>query len=135
MRKKDVPQDESKLSLNGINELCYAVDEKGNYTTTQSKGWEPKILALNKAIENIDERIMIAKERVLNNTTSPIEYYMEMHRMDLPILASYAGVWKWRIKRHFKPAIFKKLSTKTLHKYATVFNISLAQLQNIDSKE
>ena len=132
MRKKDVPQDRSKLGSKNIRELCYAVDDKGNYTTEHSTGWEPKTIALEKALNDIDERIAAAKERVSNNLTSPIEYYMEVHRMDLPILASYVGIWKWRVKRHFKPSIFKKLNNRTLSKYAEVFDISIEKLKNIE---
>lgn len=132
MQKKDVPQDESKLSSKNMKELCYAVDENGEYTTELSTGWEPKTIALSNAIHDIEERILEAKNRVKNGKTSPIEYYMELHRMDVPILASYVGFWQWRVKRHFKPSVFKKLSNKILEKYASVFDISVAQLQNIE---
>ncbi len=132
MQKKDVPQDFSKLSSKNMKELCYAVDEDGKYTTELSTGWEPKTIALSNAIEDIEERVALAKQRVKNGETSPIEYYMELHRMDLPILASYVGLWKWRVKRHFKPSVFKKLSNKILEKYATVFDISVEKLKNME---
>ncbi|GGH38550.1 hypothetical protein IA57_04610 [Mangrovimonas yunxiaonensis] len=131
MKKEDVPQDESNIKAANYKELCYAVDEDGNYTTVNSTGWTPKAIALNNAIENINERVEEAKTRVLNNQTSPIEYYMEFHKMDVGILASYVGLWKWRVKRHFKPRVFNKLSKKTLQKYADVFNVSIAQLKDI----
>ncbi|MCF6346956.1 MAG: hypothetical protein L3J20_01485 [Flavobacteriaceae bacterium] len=133
MKKKDVPQDKSNLESVSFRELCYAVDENGEYVTANSTGWNPKTIALNNAIQEINERIKKAKTNVLNNQTSPIEYYMEVHKMDLSILASYVGMWKWRVKRHFKPSVFEKLNTKILNKYATVFDISIAQLQNIQS--
>ena len=132
MKKSDVPQDKSNLESANFKELCYAVDENGEYTTAHSTGWDPKTIALNKAIEDINERTEDAKQRVLNKTTSPIEYYMELHKMDLPILASYVGIWKWRVKRHFKPSVFDKLSSKILQKYADVFEISIDQLKNIE---
>lgn len=132
MQKKDVPQDNSNLSSKNMKELCYAVDNEGKYTTELSTGWEPKTIALANAIEEIEERIAIAKQRVKNNVTSPIEYYMEVHKMDIPILASYVGMWQWRVKRHFKPSVFKKLTNKTLQKYATVFDVSVEQLKNIE---
>ncbi len=132
MQKKDVPQDKSTLSSKNIKELCYAVDENGEYTTELSTGWEPKTIALSKALEDIEERVSEAKQRVKDGKTSPIEYYMELHRMDLPILASYVGMWKWRVKRHFKPSVFKKLSIKILEKYASVFEISVEKLKNIE---
>ena len=109
MKKSEVPQDKSNLESANFRELCYAVDENGEYTTEHTTGWDPKTIALNNAIEEINERIADAKQRVLDNKTSPIEYYMELHKMDLSVLASYVGMWKWRVKRHFKPSVFKKL--------------------------
>lgn len=135
MKKDEVPQDNSNLESANFKELCYAVDENGEYTTVNSSGWDPKTIALNKAIEEIKLRVEDAKQRVLNHQTSPIEYYMEYHKMDLPILASYVGMWKWRVKRHFKPQVFQKLSDKTLQKYADVFEISIQQLKNIQLHE
>ncbi|MFL0353028.1 hypothetical protein [Xanthomarina sp. GH4-25] len=131
MKKDEVPQDKSNLESANFKELCYAVDENGEYTTVNSSGWDPKTIALNKAIEDIKERVEDAKQRVLNNQSSPIEYYMEFHKMDLPILASYVGMWKWRVKRHFKPKVFNKLPKKILQKYADVFDVSMEQLNNI----
>lgn len=131
MKKNEVPQDKSNLESANFKELCYAVDDNGEYTTAHSTGWNPKKIALDNAIEEINARIADAKTRVENNETSPIEYYMELHKMDLGILSSYVGLWQWRVKRHFKPSIFKKLSSKTLEKYAEVFNITVEELQQL----
>ncbi len=132
MKKKEVPQDESKLEKANIKDMVYAVDENGEYVTELSTGWEPKTIALDNAIKEIEERIENARQRVLKNETSPIEYYMEKAKMDVPILASYVGFWQWRVKRHFKPSLFEKLKEKTLQKYADVFDVSVDQLKNID---
>ncbi|MBM1105526.1 hypothetical protein JQC67_05160 [Aurantibacter crassamenti] len=133
MKKDEVPQDESNLASANIKDMVYAVDENGEYTTELSTGWAPKTIALDNAIQIIEERIADAKKRVLENKTSPIEYYMEVHKMDLQILASYVGFWKWRVKRHFKPSVFKKLNNKKLQKYADLFEITIDQLKNIDA--
>ena len=133
MKKEEVPQDESNLASANIKDMVYAVDENGEYVTELSTGWAPKTIALDNAIHVIEERIEDAKKRVLENQTSPIEYYMEVHKMDLQILASYVGLWKWRVKRHFKPSVFKKLNNKILQKYADVFEISIEQLKNMDA--
>ena len=132
MKKKEVPQDKSNLESANFRELCYAVDENGEYTTENSSGWEPKTVALNNAIEEINERIEDAKKRVLDGKTSPIEYYMELHKMDVGILASYAGIWQCKVKRHFKPSVFRKLSDRTLKKYAEVFEISVEEMKKVD---
>jgi len=132
MKKDEVPQDESNLESANFRELCYAVDDDGEYVTLNSTGWKPKTIALDNAIEVIKERIADAKQRVLAGKTSPIEYYMEVHKMDIGILASYVGFWQWRVKRHFKPHVFKRLKKKTLQKYADVFEISIEELKNIE---
>ena len=132
MKKNEVPQDKSNLESANFKELCYAVDENGEYTTELSTGWSPKTIALNNAIEALNERITASKQRVKDLKVSPLEYYMELHKMDLPILASYVGIWKWRVKRHFRPAVFKNLNNKTLQKYADVFDITIEELQRTD---
>lgn len=132
MKKNEVPQDKSNLESANFKELCYAVDENGEYTTELSTGWSPKTIALNNAIEALSERISASKQRVKDHKVSPLEYYMELHKMDLPILASYVGIWKWRVKRHFRPAVFKNLNNKTLQKYADVFDITIEELQRTD---
>ena len=130
MKKEEVPQDEGNLSKSKMKELVYATDEKGNYTTALSTGWEPKTIALSNSIEEINNRIIAAKEQVKNGEISPIGYYMELHKMDVAVLSSYAGLWKWRVKRHFDPKVFTGLSDKILQKYASAFAISLDELKN-----
>jgi hypothetical protein len=131
MKKKEVPQDKSNLESANFRELCYAVDDNGEYTTAHSTGWDPKKIALDNAIEEINARIADAKNRLNKGETSPIEYYMELHKMDVGILASYVGFWQWKVKRHFKPSVFKKLSDKTLIKYAEAFDISVEELKSM----
>jgi len=133
MKKSDVPQDKSNLESANIKDMVYALDENGNYTTELSTGWSPKTIALDNAIKVIEERVEDAQKRVLSGQTSPIEYYMELHKMDITILSSYVGLWKWRVKRHFKPAVFAKLNEKILQKYADVFEITIKELKDINN--
>lgn len=130
MKKEEVPQDKSNLSKNKIRELCYATDANGEYTTVLSEGWEPKTIALANSIQDIEERIEQAKNEVQSGKISPIVYFMESNRMDLATLSNYVGMWKWRVKRHFKPTVFAKLSNKVLTKYAVVFEITPEELKN-----
>lgn len=130
MKKDAVPQDESSLSKKNIKELCYAVDESGNYTTVLSQGWKPKAIAMEVSLQDIQERAKQAQEGVREGRLSPIAYFMEINKMDLPILAGYMGMWRWRVKRHLKPRVFRKLSPRLLAKYAEVFQISVTTLKN-----
>lgn len=131
MKTNEVPQDKSPLE-NISREVYYAIDENGKYTTELSTGWNVKTIAINNTLQEIERRVEEAKQRVLENKTSPIEYYMELHKMDIPTLSSYVDLWQWRVKRHFKPRIFKKLSEKILQKYADAFEISINELQRIN---
>ncbi|UOK42951.1 MULTISPECIES: hypothetical protein [Flavobacterium] len=130
MKKEEVPQDKSNLSKSNMKELCYATDENGNYTTALSSGWEPKTIALENSIQDINERVEEAKNDVKAGISSPIVYFMEVHKMDWNILASYVGMWVWRVKRHGKPTVFKKLNDKIMAKYAEAFEISVETLKN-----
>jgi hypothetical protein len=134
MEKENVPQHDGNLSKKNLKELVYATDENGNYTTALSTGWEPKAIALSNAIDDIKERAEEARQQVIAGEVSPICYFMELNKMDLNILASYVGYWKWRVKRHFKPSVFAKLNDKTLQKYADAFDISIAELKNSITK-
>jgi len=134
MKKTDIPQDQSSLN-NFTKEICYALDETGNYTTNLSTGWDIKASALNVAWVDIENRIANAKEKVLNHEASPILFYMELKLMDITILSAYTGFYKWTVKRHLKPEIFNKLSDKVLKLYADIFEINIDKLKDIKLNE
>jgi hypothetical protein len=134
VKKKEVPQDTSSLN-NFTKELCYAVDETGKYTTDLSSGWNVKSSALDVAWKDIENRIALAKTKVLNGEVSPILYYMELKLMDMTILSAYTGFYKWTIKRHMKSSVFNGLSDKKLRLYADVFEITIDKLKNIELNE
>ncbi|WP_335965158.1 hypothetical protein [Galbibacter sp. PAP.153] len=135
MKKEEVPQDKSSLNTMNAKELYYAVDEDGNYTTAKSSGWEAKTIALKNAIQEINERIEAARQQVITGKASPIVYYMEFHKMEIGILSSYVGMCRWRVKRHFSPRNFKKLSIKVLQRYADVFEVSIEELKEIPNED
>ena len=130
MKKDEIPQDPGALGRIA-KEVSYVVDENGNYTTGLSSGWEIKIKALDVAWEDVEKRIADAKQKVLNGEASPLLYYMELKLMDIEIVAGYTGFWKWQVKKHLKPEVFKKLSDRKLEKYAKVFEITKEQLLHI----
>jgi len=134
MKKENVPQDLSALGKI-TKEVCYATDESGKYATQLSSGWDVKINALDVAWEDINERIAAARQKVLNQETRPILFFMAYRLMDLKLLADYTGFWQWQIKRHLKPEIFNGLSDKKLQKYAEAFNVSVADLKTMTVHE
>ncbi len=134
MKKEEIPQDDGALNKL-TKELVYAVDSTGNYTTALSTGWEVKAKALDVAWEDIEKRIASARQKVLNNEASPILYFIELRLMDIGIVSAYTGFWKWTIKRHLKPSIFRKLPESKLQKYAEAFNVSVDELKTMKVHE
>lgn len=134
MEKKDIPQDLSALGKI-TNELCYAVDENGNYSPELSKGWEVKITALDAAWKDIGERVEAARQRVMKGEASPLLFFMELRLMDIPIVAGYTGFWKFQVRNHLKPSAFAKLPEKKLARYASVFDVSVEQLKTMNPHE
>lgn len=131
MKKNELPQDKSALE-NFTREVCYVKNEEGKYETDLSIGWETKKVALDRAWEDIEERVKDAKDKVLAGEASPVLYFMEQKLMDLSVLSGYSGFWKWQIRRHMKPAVFKKLSEKQLQRYSDAFDISVDELKNFN---
>jgi hypothetical protein len=126
MNKKDVPQDSAILGQ--WHEISYATDQEGQYTLVASAGWEPANLANQQAWHLLREQLQQEEERVRAGEKSPIAYFMVKHQMDTRLLAKYVGLPHWRVKRHLKPAIFRRLQIQILAVYADVFDISIQQL-------
>ncbi|MDO3625735.1 hypothetical protein [Mucilaginibacter sp. BT774] len=134
MKKENVPQDMGALGKI-TKEVCYATDNTGKYVTELSSGWDVKSGALDVAWKDVEERVARAKRRVLNGEVSPLLFFMEYRLMDIEILAGYSGFWKWQVKRHLKPDVFKKLSDKKLQKYADAFNVKVEDLKTMTVHE
>lgn len=128
MEKQNIPQDDWGLSDGVSRELCYAIDENGNYTTGLSPGWEPKNVVLTEAWREIYEKLLLIAEQVKDKKVSPLLYFMEFNLMIPSILASSVGISSWRVKLHFKPYFFKRISPKLLEKYAQELGIKPEQL-------
>ena len=134
MKKEEIPQDDGALNKL-TKEVVYAVDKEGNYTTELSTGWDVKSTALDLAWDDIEQRIVNARKKVLKNEASPILFFMELRLMDIGIVAAYTGFWKWTIKQHMKPSVFKKLSDKKLQQYADAFNVTVEALKTMNVHE
>jgi len=129
MKINEVPQDHEAFKDKGkVHKLVYATKEDGTYTGVNSEGWEVENLATTQAWEAVLEDLKDTEQQVKEGKLSPIPYFMQKSLMDISILASHMGKWKWQVKRHFKPGIFNKLDDQTLAKYAGVFHISIAEL-------
>ncbi len=132
MKTTDVPQDDANMLQGKFKEPVYSLDADGNFTTVPSVGWNPKNEVMQEAWDNVNMKIERAKQDVVSGKVSPIAYYIEKNIMDVGLVASYMGIWKYRVKKHLKPKNFMKLSYGMLERYAKVFDITVEQLVNIE---
>ena len=130
MDRREAPQDEDSTHA-GVRKLLYAVDEDGRYTSVRSAGWEVEATATRTALEEIERQRDDAWQRAAAGTTSPLEVHMYDCRMDLPLLAGAAGMWRWRVRRHFDPKRFARLPRRVLERYAEALGLDIEALQRI----
>lgn len=133
MEKDSVPQDASP-TYGGLRKLLYAVDESGKYTGVPSSGWEAESFSTELAVSEINRQRDDAWQRAREGKTSALEYHMYRNRMDFDTLVMVSGIWRWRVRRHFKPSVYAKLSDKLLARYAEAMGVSVAQLRQLPDR-
>jgi hypothetical protein len=129
MRRMDVPQDRGLFGE--WKEVSYAVDDDGKYVLVQSAGWEPANIANHMAWESIDAEVGAVLAKVRKGELSPLAYHMARYQMDPGLLAGYAGLFRWQVRRHMKPAAFRRISTALADRYAAIFRITPEELMKM----
>lgn len=127
MNDSKVPQHNISTYANN-KKAIYATDENGEYTIVASSGWNVEEEATRQALMELERLADHAYERVARGKVSPLYFHMYDRRMDLQTLSQATGMFKWRIKRHFRPMIFDKLSGKMVARYADTLGISIESL-------
>lgn len=121
MRTDDVPQDPCS-TYGGHKKLIYAQTETGEYTGVKSSGWEVEATATLDAVAQFEAWAAEARAEVEAGRKSPLYFHMYDCRMDFPLLCQLTGLWGWRVKRHFNPRHFSRLSDAVLARYATAMD-------------
>lgn len=131
MLDSEVPQ-EGNSTLGGHRKAMYARGTDGKLHIVQSAGWEVEEIVTKQAVDDLLRLTEEARQRVLAGLTSPLEYHMYRVRMDVPLLSQASGIWQWRIRRHFRPAVFAGLSASLLTTYADAMGMTVDQLKKAD---
>lgn len=129
MRSKDVPQDQALFG--DRKEVTYAVDDDGRYVLVPSAGWEPANIANHMAWESIDAEVRAVLTRVRAGELSPLAFHMARHQMESRMLAAYTGLFRWQVRRHMKPEVFRRISPALAGRYAAVFRITPEELMGV----
>lgn len=126
MEIDQIPQDDSKI-FRGQKKVIYAT-RNGNYETGTTTGWQAEEFVTEQAVVELNQQTELALQAVRNGEKSVIYYLMYKYRHDELSLSQATGIWKWQIRRHFRPTVFAKLSAKTLEKYAEAFGMKAEEL-------
>lgn len=133
MKANEVPQDKGNYkNRDQSRKVVYATNDKGDYTTVNSDGWDVEHLATMQAWDEAAKELEEVLQDIRKGVLSPLAYFMKKNLMDVAMLARHVGKWQWQVKRHFKPAVFAGLSDTLLQKYADAFNISVEAIRQFD---
>lgn len=127
MELNEVPQDNISTYANN-KKAMYATDSNGNYDVVASSGWKIEEEATMQAVQELERLAKDAYTQVSSGSKSPLFFYMYDKRMDLQVLSESTGIYKWRIKRHFKPSVFWKLPSKILDHYGIALGMTTDEL-------
>jgi hypothetical protein len=131
MLERDVPQ-EGNATLAGQRKAVYAVGDDGRMRLVASRGWEAEEIVTRQAVEDLERRAAEARARALAGAASPLEYHMYAARMDLALLSQTTGLWRWRIRRHFRSQVFLSLSKRIKQRYSEALGITAEGLEKVD---
>ena len=130
MKSDAVPQD-GLAHYGQARKAMYATGDDGRYEVVPSSGWQAEEAVTLDAVSEYAVMAEQARERVKAGTSSPLEFHMYACRMDEPLLAESAGIWRWRLRRHLRPRVFARLSASLLQRYATALGIGVDQLKRL----
>lgn len=130
MDTEDVPQDQS-ITYAGHNKLLYARRRSGGYTAVKSSGWHAEELATCDAVREYERLAGEALQAARAGQASPLYFHMYRCRMDPSLLSQVTHIFRWRVKRHFRSDIFRKLSGATLNRYAQALDMTPDELQQL----
>lgn len=108
----------------GVKIISYVANNKGNQELVQGSMWSAVDVVNHQAWQEIDKHITASKEKVAAGRASCLHYYMTANQMDAGLLASYTRQPRWLVRLHLIPFCFSRLRSRTLGKYAEVFNVS-----------
>jgi hypothetical protein len=106
-----------------VVKAAYVVGADKRYTTVPSSGTEDEIIVAEQAVAWFANEARKAHHRALAGESSPLEYQMYRHRMEIPTLAGTTGFWRWTVRRHLRPKPFSKLTPEQRARYAAVFGM------------
>lgn len=122
MKEKDMKATPSKQTF-----VMYAEKEDGTYGSFETGSYLIEN-DLDDFWKKMEHREKVMREKLLSGACSPIEYYMVIEELTPTELAQRTGIGLSKVKKHLSPEGFGKARVSQIEKYASVFNIAVANL-------
>lgn len=138
-KEPDPPENQAEqqepLMYRNNREVFYSFNKEKGFTQKVDYQYSANQEIIRQGWDAAEERMNAVRQQIAAGMLSPIAYHMERCLMELPILASYMKLTRWRVRRHLKPSGYNKLTTELRSKYAAVFGIPVNELDKIDPKD
>jgi len=135
MKTEDVPQDKEQSMLAGHQRACYAVDTEGRYVVVGSLGWEVENIVNSQANDDVRAQIAAILKRARQGEASALAYHMARRQMGVGLLASYAGISRFRVYWHLRPKVFARLPEYLLKNYAEALQLPVEELRTLPAED
>jgi hypothetical protein len=108
--------------------LTYRPGADGHVEARRDDGFEDVNAVHDRAWRMIHREAADAWREVAEGRRSPLYYHMVASLMDAEGLAQYVGLWTWRVRRHLRPDVFRRLGPALLQKYAWALRLTAEEL-------
>lgn len=107
--------------------LYYVVKENNTYGPLISGSYLSKYFLDDfwQKKKNLERSL---RQELQQDKISPVYYYMLLQELGEADLAARVKISKRKLRKHFKPRYFKKISLELLRRYANVFDVPVANL-------
>ena len=123
MKEKDI-----KIDYKPHEVILYAEKEDQSYAPVQTGANMPAYYLDDFYFkkEHLEKKL---RKELAEGRISPVYYYMLMQDFGPGDLARRVGISKRKLRKHFRPEVFAKLSDKMLERYAVVFGVRVGDLR------
>lgn len=108
--------------------LTYRPGADGHVEARRDDGFEDVGMVHDRAWEIIHRDAADAWQQARDGRSSPLYYHMVANLLDVEGLAQCVGLWTWRVRRHLRPDVFRRLGPALLQKYAWALRLTVEEL-------
>ncbi|MFC2102303.1 hypothetical protein ACFLS7_04845 [Bacteroidota bacterium] len=108
--------------------ILYVEKEDGQFGPMQTGSYITKNY-IDDYFTKRNNLIQSLREQINRGDISPVKFFMVLEELTPKELSARTKIPMRKIRKHLLPFYFEKLSDELLERYATVFNVTIEQLQ------